>query len=299
MKFTDANNNELDSEFISKGPPEWKELFGTLLHQIQINKDQSSSQLLFHKASMIATKNGILRLQQFNAGYSFKGQPEEIYFFKQVKPYFFSFLIFHDICYEIELRISAISEERIQRYLQRQLHLIDIFFEEYKFFYEYLLLGEKYLDDRFFVRVGKTEGMPDTYLLSEGMSPIGGYDYIFARLIANKWIGQYITPKVVGGKKDPFDKFTRPKAFGLQWTDSRTSLIELCYALQASGSINQGKATVKQIVELFQEMLNIQLGNFSHTRQEILRRKSGYTTYIDSLKKSYLLGIERNETKQF
>ena len=74
------------------------------------------------------------------------------------------------------------------------------------------------------------------------------------------------------------------KQHELNWTGSKTDLIELIYGLHASGAINNGNVEIKDIAILFQEMLNIDLGNYYHSFVEMRTRKINQTKFIDKLK---------------
>ena len=70
----------------------------------------------------------------------------------------------------------------------------------------------------------------------------------------------------------------------LRWSDSKVALVELIYALNAAGSINNGKSELKQIVQLFEKMFAIELGNYARVFAEIRTRKSGTSNFINHLK---------------
>jgi hypothetical protein len=70
----------------------------------------------------------------------------------------------------------------------------------------------------------------------------------------------------------------------LQWTDSDTDLVELIYGVHLSASFNHGKATLKQTVHWFEAHLNIDLGHYHVTFQEIARRKNSRTKYTDRMR---------------
>ena len=70
----------------------------------------------------------------------------------------------------------------------------------------------------------------------------------------------------------------------MNWTLSKTDLIELIYALHSGGAFNKGACSIAEIARFFEHILNIQLGNTSMTFQEILRRKDS-TAFLDRLKK--------------
>ncbi|MGV8944912.1 MAG: RteC domain-containing protein [Lutibacter sp.] len=74
----------------------------------------------------------------------------------------------------------------------------------------------------------------------------------------------------------------------LSWTGTNTELVELFYGLNATGSINNGKAEMKKIMELCKVLFDIDLGNIYKTFDEIKTRKKDPTKFIDLIKTSLL-----------
>ncbi len=64
--------------------------------------------------------------------------------------------------------------------------------------------------------------------------------------------------------------------------------MELIYALHAAGVFNYGKADIKQIVNAFEEMFSVDLGNYARVFSEIRIRKSGQANFIDHIRGKYL-----------
>ena len=94
------------------------------------------------------------------------------------------------------------------------------------------------------------------------------------------------------------NKETVSEPITVQWTHSKTDLIELIYALHASGAFNKGKATIREITLFFEEAFSLKLGNTSMTFQEILRRKDS-TAFLEKLKDKLELHITRLDEKNF
>jgi hypothetical protein len=84
----------------------------------------------------------------------------------------------------------------------------------------------------------------------------------------------------------------------ISWTDSKAALIEVIYAFKAKGSFNHGKATLKDITDVFQKVFDVELTNPTRDFQEVLRRKTGYSIYLDGLKERYMQYIEDIETRE-
>lgn len=77
----------------------------------------------------------------------------------------------------------------------------------------------------------------------------------------------------------------------LSWTGTKTDLIELIYALNASGAIRNGNADVKKVAEICKVLFEIDLGNFYKTYGEIKSREKDCTKFIDKLKFSLIQKI--------
>lgn len=91
---------------------------------------------------------------------------------------------------------------------------------------------------------------------------------------------------------------TQGEAPSINWTLSKTDLIELIYALHSSGAFNKGTASIAQIVRFFESALHIQLGNTSMTFQEILRRKDS-TAFLERLKQKLEEHIDNIDGRRF
>jgi hypothetical protein len=77
----------------------------------------------------------------------------------------------------------------------------------------------------------------------------------------------------------------------LQWTAQKVALVELIYALHAAGVFNYGKTDVKQIVNCFETMFSIDLGNYARVFSEIRIRKKAPTNFIDHLRERLVVTL--------
>ncbi|AZA85472.1 hypothetical protein EG349_01035 [Chryseobacterium shandongense] len=69
----------------------------------------------------------------------------------------------------------------------------------------------------------------------------------------------------------------------LTWTASKSSLVELLYALHLSKSFNGGNIEFGEIVKAVESVLKIDLGNFYKTVSEIKSRKITKTKFLQLL----------------
>jgi hypothetical protein len=68
------------------------------------------------------------------------------------------------------------------------------------------------------------------------------------------------------------------------WTDSKNALIELIYALYASGAISHGKIGIRKISLAFHILFRIPLGDIHHAFHRMKERTGSRTTFLDKLK---------------
>ncbi len=90
---------------------------------------------------------------------------------------------------------------------------------------------------------------------------------------------------------------TEEKLPELNWTASKTDLIELIYGLYANKTFNHGKITIKGITQFFESVLDVKLGNTSLRFQEILRRKDS-VAFLDQIRASLETYISRIDERQ-
>ena len=67
------------------------------------------------------------------------------------------------------------------------------------------------------------------------------------------------------------------------WTDTKSALVELIYAVHAEQSVNSGNIDLKVLALVFEKIFNIELGDIYRIFLEIRGRKGERTTYLNRL----------------
>ena len=239
------------------------------------------------------------KLRDYVSPLAFEDKESEIRFFKHTKPQFFAHLYFCSEVYYIELKKPIGSIEFQKQFFRSELDKIAADFTKYNDIHKYLRSEATFQDDQYFLRGSQTMFGPDKIVEEADPRFSTGYDFLVASYWANEKIADYLNKKLddLGKSVTSIDILAEvPK---ITWTDSKTAFIELAYAFKAKGSFNNGKATLKEITDYLQEVFKIQISNPTRDFQDILRRKTGYTNYIDSLKESYLRYIDAIEDRHF
>ena len=81
----------------------------------------------------------------------------------------------------------------------------------------------------------------------------------------------------------------------INWTATKTDLIELIYALKVSGAIDGGTGNINQISQQLSTMFNLDLGNFYKTYAEIKNRSKDRTKFLNKLIKSLQAKIDYDD----
>ena len=238
-------------------------------------------------------------LKKYIGKHKFRTQSEEIKFFKHGKPQFISKLIFLISIYNIHSRMPKGGEKIVRKYLHHELQNLRRYFDNNLDFYKYYRTGSNYLDHKYFVR-GKYDIRLtlDTFYFETDPLFSTSHDYKVAKIIANDLLQVYLEDTISSLERKDTIMATQdfPKV-KLYWTESKTALIELIYALHSQGAIDNGKADIKDIAAVFEHFFGIELGDYYRTFLEIRIRKTGRTKFIDSLKHSLIKRMEEADDK--
>jgi len=228
----------------------------------------------------------------------FLSKQEEIDFFKHIKPQIFSKLIYYVKLYNIESRRPRSSCKFQIKYLNNQIDKLQVYFNDNLEFYHYYRRGATTLDDQYFVR-GKSDLRSPTesfhFFTDEQFSTC--QDSTVATIMAYDMLIVYLQQEIEKLETNTDNtKFNTMKQLSkLFWTGSKTELTELIYALHSSGAINSGTADIKEMASLFEQVFNVDLGNYYHTFIEIRARKCSKTKFLDKLVESLNRRFEESD----
>lgn len=275
--------------------PFWDTLLKSLQAQLEKIEDSQESIIKRAEEGLKLCQKALRQIDGEIKHHTFETDEDEIYFFKVIKPELFHHLVFYHRIFTIELNKPTLDARAEKKYFEKELSQINEFFESFKFYYHYLRTGKSNLDDRMFLR--RSSDFFALYIEDLTIDPMvsTGYDLIVGRIQGYDLVAQYIKRHMSQLESNDEPDETRDKLSTLRWTESKTAVIELGYALQAAGVFNEGNADLKQILDFLQRVLAMDLGNSSRTFQEILFRKSGYTTFLDKLKTKLLERIDKLE----
>lgn len=277
---------EFTSDLYKEMDRRLSEINSSETNNVQRLKNSSSALLQF-----------LNRLKEFVTNYEFIDKADEINFFKNIKPKFLSKLIYYRNAFEIQSRLPFSSADDKKKFLLKELIKISEYQKDNKEFLSYYRAHSSLFDEAYFIRK-----KPDSWLIlnfdsyETDLNFTTFYDLKISKIMAYELLSEFIKNAVsnieVG---DELKRNYYPGTHKLKWTASKVSLIELLYALQSSGSINNGSIDLKDLAINLQILFNIDLGNYYRVFQEMRIRKSSRTSFIDQLKDRLIKRMDESD----
>lgn len=219
----------------------------------------------------------------------FQTEEDEIYFFKHIKPNITGHLIFYRHIFDIEAKRMGCTDEEVECYIARKKRDFNEFVKDNLEFVYYYQSRYVHMDRQYFLRSAFRAPIPhqstDAFHDSEFTTP---YDHLAAKSIAKDLFYKFLLKPL----REKIDNLSPTK---IKWTASKASLVELIYALQYTGSIENGNSSVKEICSLFEEIFDVKLKDVYSTFRDIQTRKGERAKYLISLVETFDKKLEENE----
>lgn len=240
----------------------------------KIRKIESGGENVLDKAlAVIHLLNAAFTgLKEYILAYSFKSPDEEIYFFKEVKPNLFKYLVFYKKMYNIEMNKPLTSYDEQKVYYENELEVIQRYISKRLDLYRYYRQGATYMDQIYFTR-GHSDIMQymdtDFHERDPQFSTLA--DFKVTRILANDLLRDYLLSEIetLDIQRRYIDRASKIK---ITWMAPKTGLIELIYALDTVKAF--GDIPLSKLSDYIQDVFNIDLGNTSRSFSEMKIRNS-------------------------
>lgn len=280
------NPNHLTSSMRNFSEP----LIMELDEQLNIIHSSSNDPMVYALKSVQILVIALEKLKTYFLKYKFLNKQEEIEFFRETKPQLASRLIYYNEIYNIAGNKPLGAKRAIRKYYTVQLTKLNSYLEKNAEFCKYYRTGSHYLDKKYFIR-GKYDVRLtlDSFYLQADKRFSTSHDYTVSRILASDLLSQYITKEI--------DLLVSPKPLPqiskkLKWTGSKVALVELIYALHTQAIINGGNASLTEIILYFEQMFDVDLGQFNRTFVEIRDRRIDRTKFLTALTNTLLLRMD-------
>lgn len=193
-------------------------------------------------------------------------------------------MIYYNEIYNIVSNQPFGGQKALRKYYSGELAKLKLYFRENIEFYKYYRNGNTYLDNRYFVR-GKYDLKLtlDSFYFQADNRFSTSHDFKVAKIMANDLIQNYLETEIAKlDNKAPLFNLTERQV--QKWTGTKIALIELIYALHAEGVFNNGASDLKETAKFFEEIFDVDLGQFHRTFFEMRARKADRTKFLNSLR---------------
>lgn len=228
------------------------------------------------------------RLRQAVRKHPFPSQEDEIKFFKYQKPLVYSRIKFYAKIYNYLLLKPAGSNKSQRQFIDNEIKKLQDNYKKNIDFVKYYRENDTALDQYYFVRGNDNLSLvSDTSHFYTDAEFSTSHDNMIAKIMAYDLLINFYNHELIAlGLANKLEKRNKQVCtdFNLEWTANKTDLVELIYALQASGAIKDGRAGIKDMVTACEQLFNIDLGQYYKTYIEIRARKMDRTFFINTLK---------------
>ncbi|SDS45066.1 RteC protein [Christiangramia echinicola] len=214
----------------------------------------------------------------------FENTPDEIEFFKNIKPCPMSYLIYFSEVRSCETRKPKAGKNFQFRFFEKELRKINKFFYKNNDFVQYMEQGHEYLDHQLFTR-NHRKNYPFTPMINYYQYPefSSSHDMLWAKIQAMYRLIHFIREAMETLRPGKQSGLMDKKHKVMLWSGSKTSLVELIYALYANGDLNHGTVDISTITSSFEDFFSIKLENIYKTYSEIKSRKGHRAKYLHNL----------------
>lgn len=219
-------------------------------------------------------------------------QDQEIYFFKHIKPIVCAHNLYYRKTIQLEHEKPFKGHKTQIRFFKKQLDIEYRFKLRHKAFAYYLKSKQTHLDAIYFTRREPLPYDPDDLRLQCNPDYSTPRDFLTAKLTATVLLTEYLKTKIMQLADHPA---AEPDSPHLDWSGSRTDLIELTYALYHAKVIHKGKADIIEIARALSNFFNMDPGDVYKTYSEIKSRKKSRTKFLDEMAMNLQLAMDRDD----
>ena len=249
-----------------------------------------------HKAKVF-----LYELRLFIRENHFESDKDEIHFFKNVKPKICADLTFYSeqLEYEVLKPNSSISVQK--QYVKSVLKKLESHKRKNIVFYKYYKQKGTVLDHIYFLRGNEQLELFNVSLIPS-LDPefFTSHCLLASQVLSYDLLTEFYKKELLNLKKIENGHFNTSVEssidWNINWTASKTDLIELIYALKVSGAIDGGVGNINQISKVLSELFNVELGNFYKTYSEIKNRSKDRTKFLNKLVQSLQAKLDYDDS---
>ena len=269
----------------------YQEIYQELIIHLDEIFQKDESDFIQLKKAIISCKEALDKVDQQLLKYAFSTQDEEIYFFKYQKPELAGKLIFYVTLLELkESRPNSIKKEH--RFLIKKQKEIYRYLKKHHDYWHYYITDESIYDNCYYIRSqSHYKIFADCICCNYNKKTTTSHSHLLGILKGYGEIINYLEKEI--DKINVSIKAKTEFKTDFTWTDNKSGIIELVYALKEKGSVNNGKVNIKDLIVLFESIFNVKIKDPYNKYKEIKTRKSEIF-FLDNLKEGLVRKIEKD-----
>ena len=267
--------------------------------QLKAIHSKTENPMLYAEQAIKMLITMLEKLKTTFINHQFDNKWEEIDFFRNIKPQFAAKLIYYNDIYNIETYKPFGSKKAIRKYYNAELIKLETYFAENLEFYKYYRTNNNCLDNKYFIRGKHNVRLTlDSFYFQADHRFSTSHDYKVAKILANDKIKVYLETEISKLENKDTPNANAPFLKTQKWTGSKVALIELIYSLHTEGVFDNGKTELKELATFFEEIFEIELGQFHRTFLEIRARKSERTKFLNTLRENLIIRMDEADENQ-
>lgn len=248
------------------------------------------------EAITVAVGRTLKALKDFISENKFGNDAEEIQFFKTVKPEITAMRIEAIFRYKLAANKPIGTTELQLKFYEDEINAIQSFFMMHAFYYQYYKNALTTLDGDLFLRSEAQPLLPIDEIDETDKTFSTPYSQLLARFKAYERVQYYIVEQITAIKYPEMIKASGG-ATNLKWTGDSINVVELAYGIWLTGQLNNGNASLNQIVQWLEKDLQVSVGRPHRRFIEIERRKRlSVTKFLDHMREAVINKVdEKNQ----
>lgn len=225
-------------------------------------------------------------------------EEDEIYFFKEVKPNILSKIMYFQEVYSIELNQPYGDANSKKLYYSDKIQRLQSFFEKNIDFYHYYRSNSTNLDKHYFVRNHFDFNMCLKCIAYDRDPKFSTcFDHKIATILSYDMLQTYLNNKIhsMDSKAAVEHAHASLPSNPFKWTDAKSAAVELGYAIYAKGSLNNGNADIKEIMNYLEAAFKVELGDYYRTYLSLKNRKKDRTAFLNCLIKNLVKKMDEDD----
>ena len=226
----------------------------------------------------------------------------QLAFQRELLPPVYAELLFYLQRYQMELRLCYHTREERARELQLEQQRCLELLRPQRELLSYYRSGARFLDVQYFrPEDGSVEwpapapqpGEPSAWAMATVLCTPAGFR--IAKALALERFVLLLDesgPQPDTQLQEPLQPYSQGE---LNWTASKTDLVELLYAMYSTGVLNHASLELHRLMERFETLFQVNLGNYSRVFQQIRIRKKNRTSFLDQMRDQLLRHMDELE----